>query len=117
MDITVNEAIKFAVLMGSFVTAIGVMYKAIRSGIKKVFDAQTKTILDKIETLSKKVDQTEQSVCKNYIVPFLSSVERGEAMDQIEILRFWEEYDLYKSAGGNSYIHDRVERLRKEGKL
>lgn len=117
MDITVNEVLKFAVLMGSFVTACGVLYKALKGGIKKVFDAQTKTILTTIDTLSKKIDQTEQSVCKNYIVPFLSRVERGEAMDQIEYMRFWEEYDSYKSLGGNSYIHDRVERLKKEGKL
>lgn len=54
---------------------------------------------------------------KNYIVPFIVKIERGEAIGDIELERFHEEYDYYIKHGGNSYIKSRVEKLQKEGKL
>ena len=54
---------------------------------------------------------------KNYLVPFLSKVERGEPVDEIELERFHEEYQFYTEHGGNSYIRSRVEKLKKTGKL
>ena len=54
---------------------------------------------------------------KNYLVPFLSKVERGEPCDEIELERFHEEYTFYTNHGGNSYIKSRVAKLQKEGKL
>ena len=54
---------------------------------------------------------------KNYIVPFLARVERGEPVDSIELERFHEEYKFYTDHDGNSYIKSRVEKLKKEGKL
>ena len=54
---------------------------------------------------------------KNYIVPFLARLERGEPVDPIELERFHEELTYYTDHGGNSYIKDRVGKLKKEGKL
>jgi hypothetical protein len=54
---------------------------------------------------------------KNYIVPFLARVERGEPVDNIEVERFHEEYKYYRDHDGNSYIKSRVEKLQKDGKL
>lgn len=54
---------------------------------------------------------------KNYIVPFIARIERGEPVSEIELERFHEEYDYYVTHGGNSYIKERVEKLQKDGKL
>ena len=54
---------------------------------------------------------------KNYIVPFVARLERGEAISEIELERFHEEYAYYRAHGGNSYIKERVEKLQKDGKL
>lgn len=54
---------------------------------------------------------------KNYIVPFLAKVERGEPYDTIELERFHEEFKWYTDHGGNSYIAAKVEKLQKDGKL
>jgi hypothetical protein len=54
---------------------------------------------------------------KNYIVPFLARVERGEPVDNIEVERFHEEYKYYRDHDGNSYIKSRVEKLQSAGKL
>lgn len=54
---------------------------------------------------------------KNYIVCFLADVEQGEPIDQDELHCFWDNYELYKAMGGNSYVHDKVEKLKAQGKL
>lgn len=54
---------------------------------------------------------------KNYIVPFLARVERGEPVDSIELERFHEEYKFYTDHDGNSYIKSRVEKLKEAKKL
>ena len=55
--------------------------------------------------------------CKNYLVSFLSDVEKDELTDEIERERFWEQYQHYTEHGGNSYIKRKVEKLKSEGKL
>ena len=86
----------FAVMLGGSVAAI------IR-GVKKVVEKLL---------LPLSLDNA-----KNYLVPFLSKVERGEPCDEIELERFHEEYQFYTEHGGNSYIKSRVNKLQKEGKL
>jgi len=54
---------------------------------------------------------------KNYLVPFLCKVERGEPVDEIELERFHEEYAFYIEHGGNSYVKSRVDKLKQAGKL
>lgn len=54
---------------------------------------------------------------KNYLVPFLCKVERGEPVDEIELERFHEEYAFYINHGGNSYVKSRVDKLKQAGKL
>ena len=86
----------FAVMLGGSVAAI-------IKGVKKVVEKLL---------LPLSLDNA-----KNYLVPFLSKVERGEPCDEIELERFHEEYTFYTEHGGNSYIKSRVDKLQKAGKL
>ncbi len=86
----------FAVMLGGSVAAI---IRGVKKAVEKL-----------LEPLS--LDNA-----KNYLVPFLSKVERGEPCDEIELERFHEEYTFYTEHGGNSYIKSRVAKLQKEGKL
>lgn len=86
----------FAVMLGGSVAAI-------IKGVKKVVEKLL---------LPLSLDNA-----KNYLVPFLSKVERGEPVDEIELERFHEEFQFYVSHGGNSYVKSRVEKLQKAGKL
>lgn len=54
---------------------------------------------------------------KNYVVPFIAKLDRGEPVSDIEVERFHEEYKYYIDHGGNSYIKDKVEKLREANKL
>ena len=87
----------------AFIVALGGSVAAIIKGVKKVVEKLL---------LPLSLDNA-----KNYLVPFLSKVERGEPCDEIELERFHEEYQFYTEHGGNSYIKSRVNKLQKEGKL
>ena len=93
-----------------FLLALGASVGAIVHFVKKAIKAVIKPLIDKIDAYG-----TDNA--KNYLVPFLSKVERGEPIDEIELERFHEEYEFYLDHGGNSYVKSRVEKLRKEGKL
>lgn len=81
----------------------------------------TNTKLDeldkKIIQVDKKVDESELSDCKNYLVSFLADIKKGNEITEVEQERFHETYERYTAMGGNSYIHTEVEKLKKEGKL
>ena len=64
--------------------------------------------------LAKQLEPLDRNQCKNYLVRFLADVERGEKLDDIEIERAYEAYDHYvKDLKGNSYIHDKWNKLMK----
>lgn len=87
----------------AFIVALGGSVAAIIKGVQKVVEKLL---------LPLSLDNA-----KNYLVPFLSKVERGEPVDEIELERFHEEFTFYTNHGGNSYIKSRVAKLQKEGKL
>lgn len=87
----------------AFVVALGGSIAAIIRGVKKAVEAII---------LPLSLDNA-----KNYLVPFLSKVERGEPIDEIELERFHEEYAFYIEHGGNSYVKSRVDKLKQAGKL
>lgn len=87
----------------AFLAAFGGSVMAIIRGVNKA--------------VSKLLEPLAMDNAKNYIVPFLARVERGEPVDNIEVERFHEEYKYYRDHDGNSYIKSRVEKLMKDGKL
>ena len=115
-DVTLGQIasiIGIIVAIGGGVTAIVAW---ISKGLKKYL---TVVIKDEIEPLKTSVDKIEKDLqkvdmqaCKNYLVTFLSDVEQGGYIDEIETQRFWEQYEHYEKQGGNSYIHQKVEKLK-----
>lgn len=97
--ITLGDIARWA----AFVVALGGSIAAIIKGVKNAVE--------------KLLEPLSLDNAKNYLVPFLSKVERGEPVDEIELERFHEEYTFYTNHGGNSYIKSRVAKLQKEGKL
>lgn len=96
--------------VAAFLVALGGSVAAIIRGVK--------TAVGKLlEPLAKQIRDVDLENCKNFLVTFLASCERGEAHDQIELERFHEEFAHYQKLGGNSYIKDKVEKLRTAGKL
>lgn len=94
----------------AFLAAFGGSVAAIIKGVKKAVEAL-------LEPLTKQIQSVDMENCKNFLVTFLAETERGQEHDQIELERFHEQFEHYKSIGGNSYIKAKVEKLQKDGKL
>ena len=76
-------------------------------GMKKIFNKQ-------LEPLHNTVKQLDIDQCKNHLARFLAAVESGKKLDNVEIAHAHEVYDPYRTdLNGNSYIHDKWERLMK----
>ena len=70
------------------------------------------------EDLKKDIKKVDESCSKNFLVHFLKDIENDEKIDEVEFERFYEVYDHYTNdLHLNSYIHRKVEKLQKEGKL
>ena len=68
------------------------------------------------EPLYTKIDKLDINQCRNYLVDFLADVELGIKKDETQVKRAYEIYDHYvNDLRGNSYIHDKWERLMKWG--
>lgn len=88
--------------------------------LKENFDKQaqeTRALSEKIDKLEHQLCNVDLENCKNYLVTFLAEVERGELKDEIEIQRFYEEYQHYTEKGGNSYVKEKVSKLKQKGYL
>lgn len=116
-DWTVGQIIGTLTLIAGGLTALGVITKKACGMIAKYLQAQLAPINTKLDKLSHQTTENDKNRAMDFIVRFLADVEQGATIDAEEKRRFYENYDLYVSLGGNSYIHSKVERLQKEGKL
>lgn len=105
----------------AFVAGLGGSIATIVHFVKKALAALFK---EQMESINQRMDKQEDSIkkidlenCKNFLVSFLAKTETGGAKDEIETQRFWEEYEHYLQQGGNSYIKQKVEKLKAAGKL
>ena len=123
-NVTVVQIFGWLGILAAFIGSV----KAIRSSTKSLlesilkdkfdtFDKGQKDILAKIDKVESKVNRVDLENCKNYLVTYLAEIDRGIEKDEVEKLRFWEEYEHYKEIGGNSYIHNKVEDLKRRNLL
>ena len=110
----VGLAITFVV---GLITGVTALVKNIKKWLSSAFKEDFAKLNDKIDKVQKRVDEVDLAHTKNYLVSFLSDVDQCKEIDDIELERFWEQFQHYETIGGNSYIHRKVEQLKIEGKL
>ena len=106
-NITLGEifhALKFII---EFVGIVG----TILIGSKKIINKQ-------LEPDNKKIIKIDEYQCRNFLVDFLADIDNGIKKDDMQIKRAYEVYEHYTNElHKNSYIHDKWEKARKEGKI
>ena len=106
-NITLGQISKVLLFIIEFVGVIVTIIIAMKKILKKQF-----------EPINEKIDKLDKNQCRNYLVDFLADIEQGISKDDTQVKRAYEVYDHYsKDLNGNSYIHDKWEKMRKEGKL
>lgn len=119
-NVAANWLLAIAGIIGA-VSAIAVVIRKIFSGAIQKALAQTNVKIDlmrgEVKSISDKVDKVEYEARKNFLVHTLKDVNNGNSLDSATRARFYENYDAYVAAGGNSYIREEVERAQSENKL
>ena len=106
-NITLGQIEAFFLWIGGFIGATSVVVVA----VKKAIEAGFKPVNDKI-------DKVDKNATMNYLVARMDEIDHGQKLEGVPRKRFLEEYEHYtKDLGGNTYIHEEYERLKKEGKL
>lgn len=116
-QITLGDIAVAVTFIVGLLTSAGYLRKHFKDWLGQTFTPQFDELKTQINGLSDRIDEVDMEACKNYLVRFLSDIEHGDRVDEIEKERFWEQYERYIRAGGNSYIKRKVENLVKEGRL
>jgi len=116
-NLTINDISTLVVFLVGLIGGIGYLHKSLKTWLEKLLDDQFKALTIKITDLETKIDKVDMETCKNFLVRFLADVENGAVILDSEKQRFWEEYEHYILNGGNSYIKEWVDRLKKKGYL
>ncbi len=65
-----------------------------------------------------RVDKLGVFDCKNFLIRRYAKIENGDILDESKNQRFDEVYDIYTNIyHQDSYIHNKYEKLKKEGKI
>lgn len=102
---------------GGVAVIVGWISKSLKKYLTVVIKEEIEPLKTSVNKIEKDVQMVDKQACKNYLVSFLSDVEQGGYIDEIETQRFWEQYEHYEKQGGNSYIHQKVEKLKAKNLL
>ncbi len=114
---TVEQVAAGIGILVALVSGVTYLTKQLKEWIEKLLDSKFKDLNTRIDSLEGKIDKVDMETCKNFLVRFLADAENGANLLDAEKQRFWEEYEHYISAGGNSYVKEWTERLKKKGYL
>ena len=99
-----QNIVNWIILIGSLTGAITTIIVAVGKVVKKA-----------VQPIYEKISIVDMSQCKNFLVTFLEAVSNGENISETYKQRAYEAYEHYsKDLNGNSYIHDRWEKLMKK---
>jgi len=116
-QITIGQIGLAVTFIVGLIAGITALTKNIKKWLSLAFKEDFDGLNKKIDKVQKRVDEVDLAHTKNYLVGFLSDLDQGREIDDIELERFWEQFQHYETIGGNSYIHRKVEQLKTEGKL
>ena len=139
MRIAVEDITTFISVIAGMITGLGIIAKFLDNMMKKwatslidplnqkidkngrefteLLERKNKKLTELLEKNNREIHSIDIAQCRNFITRYLADIERGEKLTEIELERFNDIYSDYEEIGGNSYIHSRVEKLKKQGKL
>lgn len=89
----------------------------VKGEIKESIKDTEKSIKADITKVKKSLDDETLSRCKVDLINVMSRVQNGYKLTEEERRILIEEKEQYNKLGGNSYVNDMFDRLKKEGKL
>ena len=111
-QLTIGQLAAAVTFIVALVTGIKYLNKTIKEWINSALNDRFKTLEKKIDDQDKKLDELDIDECKNYIILFISKVNNGDKIEDMELQRFYNLYEHYLDEGENSFIKTKVEELK-----
>lgn len=114
------EAIVVSVIstLGVIVTTIIQTYHAKKKDkIETKLDDIKKEFKQDIESLKTNINDETLGRCKSDLISIMSKIKNGYTPTTEEKMILYETKEKYNSLGGDSYVDDMFDNLKKEGKL
>ena len=115
-DITLGELAKGLAFVVGFIGSVVYIKKGTIKGLTSVIDSQLKPIKEEIGDLKKEATKNNLSSIKTDLINLMELADK-RTISLEQKMRSYELYDYYCEHGGNSYVHDKWEHLKKEGKI
>ena len=116
-QITIGQiGVAITVLVG-LIGSISFLHSKLKTWVSDALKDQLETIDRRFNEMEKEIAILDIETCKDFLFRFLADVEQGAEVSEIEIERFYKQYQHYIKIGGNSYIRHKYEKLKAEGKL
>lgn len=116
-QITLGDFAAFLAFLAGLGGSIATIVHFIKKALSGLFKEQTEEINKRLDKQEKAIQKVDCERAKDFLVSYLSKLESGGTTDEIETQRFWEVFQHYTDHGGNSYIKQKVEKLKTAGKL
>lgn len=117
-QITLGEIGLVVTFIVGLMGGITYLKKNLKDWIVSALKEQLDNIHSDIKDVKDHIDDVDLNSCKNFLVARLSEAEQEMEWDEVVRERFWEQYEHYtKDLDGNSYIEQKVEKLKSERKI
>lgn len=115
-NITLGEIAKTLAFIVGIIGSIMYLKKGTIKGLSKVINEELNPIKKEIKEIKEETTKNNLSSIKTDLINLMELADR-QIISIEQKMRAYELYDYYGKHGGNSYVHDKWEKLKKEGKL
>lgn len=117
-ELTLSDIQGDLVLVVAIISSVVFLGNKIRDWLHTDIQSEIKPLNDKVDELNKVIKSVDIRQTKDYLVRTLSDVERGIDLTEIEKKRLKGAYDYYRNTlHENSYIKDKYEKAKEDGKI
>lgn len=115
-NITLGEIAKSLAFIVALIGSVLYLKKGIVNSLSKVINKELVPIKKEIKEFKEETAKNNLSSIKTDLINLMELADKKTISTEQKI-RSYELYDYYSQHGGNSYVHDKWERLKKEGKI
>lgn len=115
-NITLGEIAKVLAFVVGIIGSVLYLKKGTVKGLSKVINEELEPIKKEIKEVKEETAKNNLSSIKTDLINLMELADKGTISTEQKI-RSYELYDYYSQHGGNSYVHDKWEKLKKEGKI
>jgi hypothetical protein len=115
-SLTLGEIAKTLTFLVGLIGSIKYIKNGTVKSVSKVIDNRLEPIRKEIKNLTEETSKNNLSSIKTDLINLMELADKETILIEQKI-RAHELYDYYYKHGGNSYVHDKWERLIKENKL